>query len=405
MATKNETKAAVKKILLISTNPFILEATRNKLTNVAFLHLISKVVTRENISEVITENQPDVILLDFEFHKQPYDLIVRLKSEYPGCPLISILPEDELDNSERVISSGAKAFILFPYQADILVVTIKRVMELTVRKQDYLIRIPETVIDTKPRNTFMVFSPKGGAGTTSIAINLAISLHKTLKQDVLLIDGKHHFGHVAMYLNLHTGNSITDLLTHVNLLDERMIKQVAIRHNSGVQVLPSPNSIIDAQGIKPENLFKMIQKLQEIYPVIIIDGGNYLSENAVTYMDSSDKILLVLTPDLASIRDVRQFMEIATTLSYPKSKLMYILNLTGRKADVRKEEIENILKIQFLGKIPADENLALSCLNEGVPILMKSPRHPISTAFADITADLVTMIQTSNTELLDTEKM
>jgi pilus assembly protein CpaE len=397
-------KKGLKMILLISKNSFIIEATRLKLANVEFLQLISKEVTSENLLTVVGETKPDVILLDFEFQFQPFELIEKIKSGYPQSAVIVILPETEMENSGQVLRSGARAFVQYPYQSDVLVVTIKRVMELMVRSQDYLIRIPEPEIDNKPKNTFTVFSPKGGAGTTTIATNLAISLQKSLKEDVLLIDGKNQFGHVAMYLNLHTGNSISDLLAHASLLDERMIKQVVIRHISGIYVLPSPLSIIDAQGIRPENLAKVIQSLQAVFSYIIIDGGNNLNENTVTYMDSSDKILLVLNPDLASMRDVRQFMEISTTLSYPKDKSLFILNLTGRKAEIRREEIENILKVKIFGKIPADENLALSSLNEGVPILLKSPRHPISRAFSDITAELVKIIHTNRAEYPDQEK-
>jgi pilus assembly protein CpaE len=392
-----------KTILLVSKNPFIIESSHISLKPLEILHLLDKDVTSLNLFQIITETQPDVILFDFEFQNHPLDLLEKIAAEYPGCAVIAILPESEMVNSDRLILSGARAFIQYPYQTNSLVVIIKRVLELAVRKEDFLIRIPDTDTDNKPKNTFTVFSPKGGAGTTTIATNLAISLQKTLKEDVLLIDGKHQFGHVALYLNLHTGNSIIDLFTH-GLLDTRLIKQVVIRHISGIDVLPSPNSLIEAQGIRPENLFKLIQSLQQAFPNIIIDGGNNLNENTVTYMDSSDKILLVLNPDLASMRDVRQFMEISSTLSYPKDKLLLILNQTGRKADVRKEEIENILKTKIFGKIPSDENLALSSLNEGIPIMIKSPRHPISKAFLDITAELVKIIQTSKSEYLEKEK-
>jgi pilus assembly protein CpaE len=400
MATKTELKT----ILLISKNSFILEATRTILAKLTFLHLISKEVTSDNLLAVITKTQPDVILLDFESQNHPYDLMDKIKSEKMVCAVIAILPESEMEKSDQVILSGARAFIQYPYQSDILVVTIKRVMDLKVRNQDYLIKIPDTEIDNKPRNTFTVFSPKGGTGTTTIATNLAICLHKTLKEDVLLIDGKHQFGHVALYLNLLTGNSIADLLTQAGMLDERMIMQIVIRHISGIHVLPSPNSIIDAQGIRPDNLVKVIQSLQKSFSNIIIDGGNNLNENTVTYMDSSDKILLVLNPDLASMRDVRQFMEISATLSYPKEKVLLILNQTGRKDDVKREEIESILKMKIFGMIPADENLALSSLNEGVPIVLKNPHHPISKAFSEISAELVKIIQTSKTEYLEIEK-
>ena len=398
MATPTESAT----ILLVSKNPSVIEATRTTLAKEEILNLIEKEVTSENLFPVIIETQPDVILLDFEF--QPFDLVDKIAYEYPMCAVIALLPESEMVNSDRVVFSGARAFIQYPYRSNNLVVTTKRVMELLERNQSYASQTP--VLDTyaKPKNTFTVFSPKGGVGSTTIATNLAISLHKTLKEDVLLIDGKHLFGHIALFLNLRTGNSITDLIARAGMLDQRLIKQVVVRHISGIYVLPSPNSITEAQGIRPENLFKVIQSLQQVFPNIIIDGGNNLNDNTVTYMDSSDKILLVLNPDLASMRDVRQFMEISATLSYPKDKILLILNLSGRKADVKREEIENILKMKIFGKIPTDENLALSSLNEGVPILLKKSCHPISKAFSDITKELVKIIQTSKIETLEKEK-
>ncbi len=390
-------------ILLITKNLSIVEATQSTLANVAGLNLIEKEVNSESFFPVIAEVQPDVILLDFEFEHQPFELIDKITSEYPGCAVIVILPESEMANSDRVVLSGARAFILYPYRSDNLVTTINRVRELMVRNLLFSTQASTTETFAKPKNTFIVFSPKGGVGTTTIATNLALSLHKALNEDVLLIDGRHLFGDVALYLNLRTGNSITDLISHVGLLDERLIRQVAVRHISGLHVLPSPNSIIEAQGIRPEDLFKVLGGLQQVFPYIIIDGGNHLDDNTVTYMDSSDKILLVLNSDLASLRDVRQFMEVSATLSYPRDKTLLILNLTGRKADVKKEAIEDILKMKIFGKIPSDENLALSSINEGVPIVLKNPRHPISKAFSDIAKDLVKIIQTSKTEYLKKE--
>lgn len=395
-----ETTAQPTTILVVSRKSSVIESTHKALAKEKTLKLIEKKVTSKNLFPVIAETQPDVILLDFKFQKHPFKLVEKIASEYSTGAVVAIMSESEKVDSDQVLLSGARDFIQYPYQSDNLAITIKRVLELLERERSQAHSSPTPVQDAyvKPKNTFTVFSPKGGAGTTTIATNLAISLHKTLKEDVLVIDGKHLFGHVALYCNLSTGNSITDLIAHAGNLDERLIKQVVVQHTSGIHVLPSPNSITEAQGIKPESLFKVIQSLQMVFPNIIIDGGNDLNENSVTYMDSSDKILLVLNPDIASMRDVRQFMEISTTLSYPKDKMLLILNLTGRKADVKKEEIENILKMKIFGKIPSDGNLALSSLNEGVPILLKKPRHPISKAYKDITKELVKIAQTSKTE-------
>jgi len=384
MATMNGSA----KILLISTHPTVMEATRTILKKEKLLDLVNREVTPENLFDVINETEPDVILLDFKFQKKPLKLVEKIVSEHTNSAVVAILSASEIDNLDRVILSGARAFVQYPYQSDKLLVTIKRVIELLEGGQPHISEAEELEAEEKSSHTITVFSPKGGAGTTTIATNLAISLHKTLKENVLLVDGKLNFGHVALYLNLLTGNSITDLIAHAGMLDQKLIEQVVIKHTSGIYVLPSPNTINEAQGISPDSLFQVLQGLQQVFPIIIIDGGNNLNDNSVTFMDSSDKILLALNPDLASMRDVRQFMEVARSLSYPKDKTLLILNLTGRKADVKKDEIEEILKMEIFGKVPADENIALSSINEGVPILVKKPRHPISKAFNDIAKDL-----------------
>ena len=384
--------------MLFSKNPSIIESTRTILANEANLILNEEEVTSKTLFNVITESQPDVILFDFEFQDKSFSLVDKIASQNPMSAVVAILSESQAINLDRVILSGARAFIFYPYQPGKLVITIRRITELLERNQPRSSKVPAKTTVKNTKKTITIFSPKGGVGTTTIATNLAISLIKNTKQDVLLVDGKHLFGHVALYLNLRTANSITDLIAHAGMLDEQLIKQVVEQHKSGIQVLPSPKSISEAQGIRPENLFTMMQGLQQLYPNIIIDGGNHLDDNTVTYMDSSDRILLVINPDLASMRDARQFMEISASLSYPKEKTLLILNLAGRKADVKLDEIEDILKTKIFGKIPADENLALSCINEGIPILQKKPRHPISKAFKQISKELISNIQNQKIE-------
>lgn len=389
-----QTKEPVK-ILLLSNNAALIEDTRIHLAEEPDLTLIEKEVNAGNLFQVAEQEKPGMILLDFDFQAHPLNLVDKLVEECPQCAVIAVLSEAESENLDRVVLSGARAFIQYPYPPKKLAITLKRMAELLDRNKGRSPEAAEEETEVNRNRVFTVFSPKGGAGTTTIATNLAISLHEALKEDVLLIDGKHLFGHVGLYLNLRSGNSMTDLLAHVGMLDERLIRQVAVKHNSGIHVLPSPNSVAEAQGIRPEDLFKVLQALQEVFPNIIIDGGNTINENTVTYLDISDKIILVMSPDLASMRDVRQFMDIAASLSYPKDKTLLLLNLAGRKADVKTTEIERILKMDIFGTIPADENLALSSINEGVPILLKKRRHPISRAIVKITKDLLKLIRKS----------
>lgn len=379
-------------VLIASKNPSIAKATRDTLKDEENLHIVERYANARNLLSIVGEAKPDVILLDFALQKNAYDLLENIASEVPSVIVVAVLPESDNVDHGRVLRSGARDIIQFPYPPDSLAATINRAMQGVDLDQNAIPADPLASEMENPNKTITVFSPKGGVGTSTVATNLAISLQKMLKEDVLLIDGKHQFGHVALFYNLRTGNSIADLIPHASALDEQLIRQVVVRHTSGVHVLPSPLSLVESQGIKPKDLYNVIQSLQKVFPTIIVDGGNVLDENTVTYMDSSDKVLVVLNPDIASMRDVRQFIEIAATLSYPKEKTQLVLNLNGKKAAVKREEIERILKIKTFGRIPADENFVQNSLNEGVPVQLKKPHHPISRAINELSEALLESI-------------
>ena len=384
-------------ILVVSKNLEIIEATRSSLANESHLQLLEQHVTTKDLFSIINKAKPDIILLDSHFQDNPMGLVENMVSNFPESAVVAVLSQDELAQSDMIILSGARAFIIYPYQEGKLAHTLNRVVELTSRVQPSATEksAPEEgqQAERTDNRTITVFSPKGGTGTTTIATNLAICLHKAAKEQVLLIDGKHLFGHVSLYLNLRSGNSINDLITHASMLDQQLIDQVAVKHSSGINVLPSPNKISLAQDIRPDALFNVLQVLKAVYPYIVIDGGNHLDENTVTYLDSSDKILLALNPNLASMRDVRIFLEISDSLSYPRDKSLLLVNLAGHKAEIRHNEIEKIIKLPIFGTISADENLALSSLNDGVPILLKKPHHRISREYKKITKNLLKTFQ------------
>jgi pilus assembly protein CpaE len=397
---------AKSKILSVSVNPTTIEAIESAINGEEDFILLDRSSLHEGIQSSISKLQPDILLIDNDFEKEEtYHLVDSIATQFPSVAIIAIMPEDSVHLSDRVILSGARAFILLPFTKKNLLATLRRVVELLKRnysssaKQDLSVPMP-----SKPKNTYTIFSPKGGSGCTTIAINLAIALRQLMNEPILLVDGKHLFGDVALMLNIRTANSITDLISHAGMLDKQLINQVVVDHISGIKVLPCPIAITEAQGIRPDDLFKVIIELQSTYPITLIDGGNFLNENAVTYMDASDQIILVLNPNLASVRDVKQFLDVCHSLAYPKEKILLVLNNTGHKADIRQEEIEKILKQKIICDIPGDENFVLSSLNEGVPLILKNPRHTVSKAILLLANKIKSMILDANASFSTLEK-
>ena len=385
-------------ILLVSNNQDLIETTRTNLALSEYNDLIVRNGNREELAEIIDEKQPKLILVDFDFDPEPIKFIQEAITAYPQIAFVPILTEAHMANADQIMLTEARVFVKYPYQQDALTLTVQRAMDYKQSEQTNRQSAPTTEVPAKHGHVFTVFSPKGGAGTTTFAVNLAISLHQQVKEDVLLIDGKMLFGHVPLHLNLRTGNSMTDLIPHLGMLDQKLIRQVVVQHVSGIYVLPSPMSIIDGQGVRPEELFHLLQALQLEFPHIIVDAGSHLDEISVTFMDASNKIMLVANPNIAALRDARQFMEVATSLSYPMDKIMLILYGAGKRLDIKQEEIENILKMKVFGIIPADGDQMRKSLNEGVPIVIMKPNCPISRAYKGVAKTLVKTFKSLDTQ-------
>lgn len=384
-------------VLVVSNNELI-----NQTINTAFIKetdfkLLDSSLVSEGILNAIHELNPDILLFDFEYvpSDQILDLIDEITMQYPKTAVVVILSEETMRFSQQVIMAGARAFMIHPFSQLQLLTALRRVRELQSRSAGAT-AFTESPASIKAYKNFVVFSPKGGVGCTTVATNLAVALYQAIGEEVLLVDGKHLFGDVALVMNLRTANSISDLIPHAGSMDESLIRQVVSRHVSGIQVLPSPSSIALAQGIRPDDLYNVILGLQSVYPYIIVDGGNHLNEAAVTYMDAASRILLILTPEMSSLRGARQFLDISRSLSYPREKILLVINKVGRKADVNISDIEKVLRSKAFAMIPVDEDVAESSINEGIPIILKKPGHNISKTFKKLAKDLLELTPAHN---------
>ena len=383
-------------IVVITQNPLLAKEVQQALGKEPGFGVIKNIAQPDELAGTIQPTHPSIILLDcaIDSEEEVLKMIDKYAARYISAAIVPVLPESRIQFSNQVILAGARAFITVPFHDENLLKTLRRVRELLYRNLYIAREAPVSQGHGIQSRLTVVYSPKGGVGCTSVAINLAIALHQQTKGKVLLLDGRQILGHVALMLNLRTGNSLTDLLSNAEKLDEALISQVVVEHVSGVTILASPTSFERSEYLQPEVLYKVLQALKAIYPVILVDGGSHLDDNLVTYMDMADNILLVINPNLASLRDARQFLNFARTLSYAEEKINLVLNQSGHKADVKLNDIEKVLHSKILGTIPADEDMMLSCLNDGVPIVIKKSQHPISKAFKALSTALMNTLAT-----------
>lgn len=358
--------------------------------------LVDVLNSPEKLARAIGATEPDILIVDHQLGEQPtIDMIDDLAMQFPEVALIAMLPDNDPVQIQQVMLAGARAFLIQPFTQINLLSTMRRVRELDDRRmQSLVIKTSSVTENTRPLKSITIFSPRGGVGCSTLATNLALALYEATGQKILLMEGKLFFGHLDVILNLRTHNTIGDLIPHVNALDDGLISDVVIKHNSGIHVLLGPNNIQIAQGIRPDDLYKVFVSIQRYYDYVIVDGGSSLTENTVTLMDTADKIMLVTTPDLASLHDASRFVQVSKTLAYSDDKLMIILNRAGLVGGVKTKDIETALNHQVYAQIPDDPANALRSLNRGIPLLVRYPRSQVSKAIRQV-ADGLTAMQTA----------
>ena len=388
----------VSRILTITNNDLIRDSVREIMQAVEGFEVVQTDAADDEIMEGVYNLRPEYILLDYEFDAVDQEtLIDSITTQFPESVVISILSQSNVMHANSVILAGARAILMEPFTNDDLIGTLRRVQELVIRTG---VSQPDAPQQSGPlvssRGTFVVISPKGGAGVSSVAVNLALSILDEVEDEVLLMDGKLLFGHLDVMLNLRTQNTVSDLIAHIGALDESLIRDVVSQHVSGLSLLPAPLTITAAQGIRPEDVYNLLVDLQTVYRYIVIDGGNFLNETAVTYMDASNKVIMVVNPDIASLRDASQFFEVSRTLSYPKDKIQVVVNQFDKRDGLSLTDIENTLQVEVLGTVPMDRKTAINSINRGIPTALQRTRSPLRKAYQDLAKDLLELVQHSS---------
>ncbi|HLA98124.1 MAG TPA: response regulator [Anaerolineales bacterium] len=387
-ATSNQTRV----ILIGDPGPVQQQITAALSSQSEFL-LVDVLSSLDRLVREVRAAEPDIILMDHRLGNQPtLDIVDDVALQYPQAPIVAVLPENDPVVIQQIMLAGARAFLVQPFTQVNLLSTLRRVHELESRRTH--LQAAATAASaageaTRPLRSLAIFSPRGGVGCSTLATNLAISLYEETSARVLLMEGKLFFGHVDVLLNIRTRNTIADLLPHASNLDESLVRDVVVRHATGIEVLLGPRDLQVAQGIRPDDMYAVFISLQRLYDHIVIDVGNNLNENTVTLMDASDRVMLVTTPDLAALHDASQFVQISRSLGYPAEKLLVALNRAGYSGGIRTGDIESALRHELYAQVPDDSPNAIRSLNRGIPLIIRYPRSPVSRALKSLAKSLL----------------
>jgi len=328
--------------------------------------------------------EPDVILVDGGPDGSRATFWTReMVSQGPGAPVVVVVPGAAVDAAHEAMLAGARMFVPRPFMADNLLRTLHQVhaLELSRRGQPGLTQ-PEEGATPQGGWILVVFAPRGGAGRTTVAINLAVALQARYRQ-VVLVDGAVQFGDVALALNVRTPYSIMDLLENVEELDEDFVTGVLAVHSSGIRVLAASGRTERLEEVRPESMRRVLGQLRQMFDYVVVDLCARLDETSLTVLEMADRIVLLLTPDIPALRNATVFLELTETLRYSSEKVFVVMNKASSDGAVKPDEVEDLLGWPASAVIANDPGPVGHALNRGVPLVLS---HPTSRAARDIVA-------------------
>jgi pilus assembly protein CpaE len=237
-----------------------------------------------------------------------------------------------------------------------------------------------------------VFSPKGGTGKTVTATNLASSFAKYEGKKALLLDLDLQFGDAAIMLGIEPEKTIYDLVVAPGELDSEKLAGYTTKHTCGLDILPAPLRPEDAELVTETKLARLLEVARESYDIIIVDTSPFFHGPMLATLDRTDELLMLCGLDVPTLKNVRLSMQTLELLSFPASRIRFVLNRANSKVGMKKSEVEGALDIKIGFEVPSDRAVPLG-VNRGAP-----------PAVADTSSDFAKAIRVVAKSLLANEQ-
>ena len=224
-----------------------------------------------------------------------------------------------------------------------------------------------------------VFSPKGGVGKTTMAVNLALALTEQGARRVCLVDLDLAFGDVAITMQLFPTHSIEQAIGSEDSLDFAMVEALLTRHQESLMVLAAPAHPDARERVTPQLVSKILHTLKEGFDFVVVDTSPTFDEATLTALDETDECVIVATLDVPTLKNVKVALETLEMLNIASGHRHLLLNRADDAVGIGPDKVEAILGMAIAAKVSTSIDIA-AATNSGTPIVMENPDHPSSVA-------------------------
>jgi pilus assembly protein CpaE len=275
--------------------------------------------------------------------------------------------------------AGATEYLLRPVTEADLTYALQKVGRL---------RLTRPAPEDEAGRIFTVFSPKGGVGVTTVAINLATDIFEATKKPTILVDLDLNSGDATTFLNMKPSYTISDVTVNISRLDKSFLQGVVAKHESGIYVLAEPQKVEEGVSIAGAEIKKVLSLLKSMFKYIIIDAET-ISERTTIALEMSDMILLVFFMSLPGIKNMQRYLRYFDKMGLGRDRVKLVANRYVKKSDIKIEDAEKALNYPIFWAVPNDWDTTMTCLNKGITISMGSPKSQLNVSLNELARAII----------------
>ncbi len=316
--------------------------------------------------------KPDVAFLDLE--TEPH---VGLKfaqfmvdSELAGS-LIALGSAESPDIILQAMQAGVTEYVPKPIDTANLDAAIERVLRKSGRRAERALNAPGKLV--------LLFSAKGGTGSTTVGANLAIEIHRLTRKKTLLVDLDLELGESALMLGVEPRFSIVDLMRNFHRVDSGLLASYIERHDSGVEILSAPYQPADYEAVSSERVRQVLSFLKQHYEYILVDTPKTFTPATLGAFEESDEVYLITTADIPSLRNLTRCLQLVRSFGRhkPDSWIRLVVNRFEPNHVLPIPEIEKTMGLDVYWTLRNDFREVMNSINAGRPAV-GNPKSPFA---------------------------
>jgi pilus assembly protein CpaE len=306
-----------------------------------------------------------IAVVDFDSNvEQAIETTKYLQQTFPGkVTVIALAQADEHALLLQAMRAGCSEFLFKPFSETVLAESLNRLQEQMATP---------SVRTVASGSVLSFFGAKGGVGSTTLAVHLAMYLVECHQKKVLLIDNHPELGHVCVYLGIDGSRyHFNEVVRNVNRLDSELLRGFIAKHPGGLDVLSSPDICGGTKSSDAESVTKTLEFLRGEYDFVIVDCATSLDAENLAVIEASTRVYLVATPEIGAIRDLSRYVDNLMQVEFTTEKMHVVINRFSSRYAVQVEQIEKAIRLPVAIKLPNSYTELVRSVNLGEPISPK----------------------------------